>query len=234
MVFLALASRVRTSTLFRRLSGDTSPLATSRPSWTYIGLSTVSLLCTTALFRTYAYDYSFGSGESMLMTLPDQGVVNVYSRFYRHGKGLKVGDLVCARSPTFPNSYVGKRVLGLPGDYVVADANGDATVGGVMHHGIRGNGGREALATERTEPRMYRVPEGHVWLAGDNLGGSRDSRSLGPVPLAMIEGKSVWMGDGWFDWTYVGGDWTQGQMRIIDARKRAKQGRAVTAEEERG
>ncbi|KAI9142441.1 mitochondrial inner membrane protease subunit 1 [Paraphysoderma sedebokerense] len=36
-----------------------------------------------------------------------------------------------------------------------------------------------------------KIPLGHVWLQGDNLTNSQDSRSYGPVPLALITGK-VW------------------------------------------
>ena len=36
---------------------------------------------------------------------------------------------------------------------------------------------------------QHKVPEGHCWLAGDNIPDSRDSRDYGPVPLALIKGK---------------------------------------------
>lgn len=35
------------------------------------------------------------------------------------------------------------------------------------------------------------VPPGHVWLTGDNLILSRDSREYGPVPLALVKGRVV-------------------------------------------
>ncbi len=33
------------------------------------------------------------------------------------------------------------------------------------------------------------VPTGHVWIQGDNLTHSLDSRQYGPVPLAMVRGR---------------------------------------------
>lgn len=33
------------------------------------------------------------------------------------------------------------------------------------------------------------VPKRHVWIQGDNIYASRDSRHFGPVPYGLIEGK---------------------------------------------
>jgi inner membrane protease subunit 1 len=33
------------------------------------------------------------------------------------------------------------------------------------------------------------VPKGHVWLLGDNIDNSLDSRTYGPVPLGLILGR---------------------------------------------
>jgi len=78
---------------------------------------------------------------------------------------LKLGDIVIARSPSNPKNRICKRVVGLPGDLL----------------GYRNNSFR----------RDY-VPEGKVWLEGDNSAVSRDSRTYGPVPLGLVEGKIVW------------------------------------------
>lgn len=43
----------------------------------------------------------------------------------------------------------------------------------------------------RGDVQYVTVPLGHVWLAGDNLANSTDSRHYGPVPLGMVRGKVV-------------------------------------------
>lgn len=35
------------------------------------------------------------------------------------------------------------------------------------------------------------VPAGHVWLEGDNLENSCDSRDFGPVPQGLIRGRVI-------------------------------------------
>ena len=36
------------------------------------------------------------------------------------------------------------------------------------------------------------MPKGHVWVQGDNIYASRDSRDFGPVPYGLIYGKVFW------------------------------------------
>ena len=32
------------------------------------------------------------------------------------------------------------------------------------------------------------IPPGHIWIEGDNLPLSWDSRDFGPIPLSMVDG----------------------------------------------
>ncbi len=38
---------------------------------------------------------------------------------------------------------------------------------------------------------VVQVPEGHVWLQGDNTLNSTDSRTYGPVPYALLKGRAI-------------------------------------------
>jgi inner membrane protease subunit 1 len=103
----------------------------------------------------------------MLPTLYLSGQWVVLSKWYRRGRGVEVGDIVSISHPFILHEGAIKRVIGMPGDFVLAGTPGMSGV-------------------------MVKVPKGHCWLAGDNQEWSRDSRYYGAVPLALVRGKVVW------------------------------------------
>ncbi|KAK4453633.1 hypothetical protein QBC34DRAFT_394577 [Podospora aff. communis PSN243] len=123
-------------------------------------------LAFTHLFLEYGYSTAPAVGPSMLPTFEVLGEWLLVSRRHSFGRGVEVGDLVAYSIPI--NEGVGvKRILGLPGDYVLLDTPG------------------------KSNNDMIQVPQGHCWIVGDNLPASRDSRIFGPVPLALIRGKVI-------------------------------------------
>jgi len=136
------------------------------------------------------------------------------------------GDVVVFRLPSDTSIHYIKRVVGLPGDEINYE-----------RHRLVINGEKidlsEHPAATATDPRfveqlgerehdilitnagylvrdgVYRVPEGHYFMMGDNRDNSRDSRFIGAIPETHLVGEAVriWMhmdGLNWPRWDRVG------------------------------
>ncbi|KIX08473.1 signal peptidase I [Rhinocladiella mackenziei CBS 650.93] len=173
----------------------TRPSKTPVASLIQVGLGCVAIYSATVLIAHNVVWCGPNSGPSMFPTISGGLTYSIYSRLHRRGNNVKVGDVVLFENPVFLRGRACKRIIGMPGDYVVHDPSLSPTVGGAPVPGITD------VDAVREEPAMVQVPEGHVWVAGDNLSHSRDSRFYGPVPMALIAAKVLYNGDGWFNWT---------------------------------
>lgn len=93
------------------------------------------------------------------------------------------GDVVVIKAPE--GGYAVKRVAAVPGD-IVAVERGELFVNGRSEGKIEPGGG-DLISLHGKE----KIPEGYVYLLGDNRGKSLDSRVWGAVPVARIYGKPV-------------------------------------------
>lgn len=107
---------------------------------------------------------------------PERGVWGAITHWLGQGLGF---------SPPDNSDYI-KRVIGEPGD-VVSARNGDVYVNDVRIS--------EPYLHERTARfPATTVPEGELFVMGDNRSNSLDSRfSLGFVPVDRVVGKAVWI-----------------------------------------
>ena len=85
-------------------------------------------------------------------------------------------------------SYI-KRVIGLPGEHILIAETGEVYIDGTILN-------EPYLIKDLKTPRMgnhydVQIPEGYVFVMGDNREGSKDSREFGLIPLDRIEGKVV-------------------------------------------
>lgn len=159
------------------------------------------------LLRTFVVQVFYIPSESMLPTLQVDDRIVVEKVTYRFG-GPERGDVVVfAGESPFPEpemsttqrvirgvgQFLGvvpvdardlvKRVIGLPGDHVVVE-DGRVSVNGTPLE--------EPYARLDEHDGAYTVPEGNLFVLGDNRANSADSRSqLGYVPVADVVGRAV-------------------------------------------
>ena len=78
-----------------------------------------------------------------------------------------------------------KRVVGLAGDEIQVQ-------GGVLY--VNGEAQEEPYLNDTDQSRSFYgptvVPEGHIFVMGDNRGNSADSRVFGPLPLENLKGEA--------------------------------------------
>nr|XP_043626291.1 mitochondrial inner membrane protease subunit 1 [Erigeron canadensis] len=134
-------------------------------------------LCLLHVTNTYIFSPTLVYGPSMLPTLNLTGDV-VLSEFISHRIGkVGPGDVVLVQSPENPRKMITKRILAMEGQSVSFLVNPN-----------RGDRSHTLV-----------VPKGHVWIQGDNIYASKDSRNFGPIPYGLIQGKvccRVWPIDG--------------------------------------
>lgn len=107
----------------------------------------------------------------MLPTFNLTGDLVLAERLSTRFEKMQRGDVVLVRSPENPRKIVIKRLMGMGGDtvrYVVDHAN---------------NGIEDTIV----------VPDGHVWIEGDNKFNTNDSRKFGPVPYGLVQGRVFWI-----------------------------------------
>ena len=97
---------------------------------------------------------------------------------------LKYNAITSLIKPSHDDIYWVKRVIGLPGDTIKMED------GNVYRNGIL----LEETYVNPAEEPMYmgsevEIPEGYIWVMGDNRNHSTDSRVIGAVPVENVIGK---------------------------------------------
>lgn len=98
-------------------------------------------------------------------------------------------DIVVFKPPVAAGAhddYV-KRVIGLPGEKISLK-NGVVYINGKALDESYISPERAAIA----DFKAYTIPEGHIFVLGDNRNNSQDSRFWGPLPIENVKGKAWW------------------------------------------
>ena len=80
---------------------------------------TAGSICAVKLFAEHVFHIQASSGPSMYPTIHFRNDWLLVGKYYKFGRGVELGDVIVAKSPLFKHQHLGKRVVGLPGDYVL-------------------------------------------------------------------------------------------------------------------
>jgi len=121
-------------------------------------------------------------GASMEPTLVSGEYVIVNRLSYRLGNPRQ-GDIIVFHYPVNPEEEFIKRVIGLPGDQIEVK-NGSVYVNGQILE-------ENYLRARTNYLGTWTVPEGNLFVLGDNRNNSSDSHDWGTVPMEYVVGKAV-------------------------------------------
>lgn len=153
--------------------------------------SLVSAVLIITLTFTFAVRMMGVSGPSMIPTLQNGDRLIVVNSTICGD--YEVGDIVIARKMSFSDEPIVKRVIATEGQTVDIDFElGRVYVDGVELHEDYIN---DLTYLEEGTEFPLAVPQGSVFLMGDNRNHSNDSRDdrLGPVEEQLIIGKAVFV-----------------------------------------
>lgn len=119
---------------------------------------------------------------SMVSTLEPNDLVLVEKISYKFSKPHR-GDVVVFRPPNDSTSMYIKRVIGLPGD-TISIANDTVYINGKPLE-------EPYVHSPMADMPETAIPEGKVFVMGDNRSVSLDSRSFGPIEISSIIGRAV-------------------------------------------
>jgi len=169
----------RTSSVERR-----APRKKSGGAIEYLVILLISFALVFGFVRPFVMEAFWIPSGSMIPTLEIGDRVLVNKFIYRFTEPDR-GDIIVFRSVDNPNEDLIKRVVALPGDEIAVRR------GRLL---LNGEPQKEPFTNKKFPDRSFyartTVPEGHVFVMGDNRGNSADSRVFGPLPKKNIEGEA--------------------------------------------
>ncbi|MBE7010341.1 MAG: signal peptidase I [Ruminococcaceae bacterium] len=123
-------------------------------------------------------------GTSMVPTLQDKERLVITKLFYKP----KAKDIVVVKSHAL-GKHIIKRVIAVPGDVIDLDAQtGDVMVNGEVQNEPYIKEKLRGIGTKNQYP--LEIPEGYVFVMGDNRNNSQDSRNLGLIAFEDVVGRA--------------------------------------------
>ena len=159
-----------------------------REAYEWVQALVCSVLAVVVLF-TFGARLIGVDGRSMVPTLQNGDRMLVLNSMLYHD--YKYGDVVVLRKDTFLNDPIVKRVIATAGQTVDIDFDsGTVYVDGAA---LQEDYINELTFLEEGTAFPLTVPEGHIFVMGDNRNHSSDSRdaSLGTVDTRYVIGRAV-------------------------------------------
>ena len=138
------------------------------------------------LVFTFGFLITQHHGQGMTPALKDGDLCIIFRRQAQTlmGQQPASGDVVAYRAEG--KRYIG-RVAAMPGDTVRMDENGSVSVSGGSPGAAEA--AEKPMSDELTYP--FTVPQGCLYVLGDNRTDTRDSRDFGLIPMESVEGKVI-------------------------------------------
>ena len=121
-------------------------------------------------------------GFSMNPTLQDGEYILINRLAYKIGNPVR-GDIVVFSFPMDPKQDLIKRVIGLPGE-TVSVQDGKVMINGVPLE-------EPYIAAPPIYNGTWEVPEGQLFVLGDNRNESKDSHEWGLLPMENVVGRAI-------------------------------------------
>jgi signal peptidase I len=150
--------------------------------WDWVKAIVIALIIA-FLIRQFVFAFFQVSGESMDNTLANGERVLVDKvPYYFHQPNY--GDIVVFHESA-DQDWI-KRVIGRPGDTIqfkngVLYRNGKVVPEPYI---------KEKMAPDQSNYGPYHIPQGELFLMGDNRNVSQDSRVIGPVKISQVVGRA--------------------------------------------
>jgi len=170
-------------------SGDPTPEEVSFGRWVLelVVLVAVAFLLATGIKTWVVQPFVIPTG-SMIPTL-EIGDYVIANKFVYRFDDPQAGDIVVFMSPSSNSTDYIKRVIAVGGQTV------DLRDGVVYVDDVALD--EPYVHGQRSDPGPLRmpvtIPDGYVWLMGDNRENSQDSRWFGPQPVTRVVGKAFFI-----------------------------------------
>ena len=134
-----------------------------------------------------AYEIPSGSMEETIMT-GDMVFAEKVSYYFRDPEP---GDIVTFTDPEIPGRTLIKRCIATAGQTINITGDGILYIDGVAQSETYTHGKPTLPLSNSSITFPHTVPQGHIWVMGDNRTNSQDSRYFGAVPASSVTGRGV-------------------------------------------